>query len=267
MRRFTLNNGFQTIIEEKDFKNPDFSSTWGVSDEDLFLKAHEYFSQKGDEPFFSLVFTTSNHKPFDIPAGKVETRTGVDGGRDTAVAYADYALGRFLQLARSSDYYDNTVFLIVSDHNSRVKGANLIPIERFHIPGVIIGGSIEPRRIRGISSQIDLLPTLLSLIGVDGQHPAIGYDLTTAEHYEGAGRAQMQFHDLQGWLVPEKVIILQRKLPPQTFLYNPGGTLRPDPEPDPDLKQQALAHALWPVMMIRDKAYRLQKRPPEGGLE
>jgi len=256
MRRFSLNNGFQTIIEEKDFENPEFSSTWGVSDEDLFLKAHEYFSQKGDEPFFSLVFTTSNHKPFDIPAGKVETRTGADGGRDTAVAYADYALGRFLELARSSDYYDNTVFLIVSDHNSRVKGANLIPIERFHIPGVIIGGSIEPRRISGISSQIDLLPTLLSLIGVDGQHPAIGYDLTTPEYYEGGGRAQMQFHDLQGWMVPEKVIILQRKLPPQSFLYNPGGILRPDPQPDPDLKQQALAHALWPVMMIRDKAYR-----------
>ncbi|MCP4045785.1 MAG: LTA synthase family protein, partial [Gammaproteobacteria bacterium] len=135
MRRFFLNNGFQTVIDQEDYENPGFVATWGVSDEDLFLKAHEYFSSKGDQPFFSLVFTSSNHKPFEIPAGKVETRTGPDGPREMAVSYADYALGRFLELARSSGYYENTVFLVVSDHNSRVKGANLVPVERFHVPG------------------------------------------------------------------------------------------------------------------------------------
>ena len=137
MRRFFLNNGFQTIIDQDDYENPQFRGSWGVSDEDLFVKTHEYFTQKGDQPFFSLVFTSSHHEPFDIPAGKVEIRTGPDGPRDTAVAYVDYALGRFLELARSSNYYDNTVFLVVSDHNSRVYGDQLIPIERFHIPGVI----------------------------------------------------------------------------------------------------------------------------------
>ena len=255
MRRFFLNNGFQTVIDQKDFKNPQFVATWGVSDEDLFLKAHEYISAKGDQPFFSLVVTSSNHKPFEIPAGKVETRTGPDGPREMAVAYADYALGRFLELARSSNYYDNTIFLVVSDHNSRVKGANLIPVERFHIPGVIIGSGIEPRRIAGISSQIDLLPTLLSLMGVDSEHPAIGHDLTTPEYFDGAGRAQMQFHDIQGWLVPGKIVILQRDLPMQSYLYEPGGRLRPDPSPDKALMRQALAHSLWPPMMIREQAY------------
>ncbi len=102
MRRFFMNNGFQTVIDQKDYENPQFTATWGVSDEDLFLKAHEYFEAQGDRPFFSLVFSSSNHKPFEIPSGKVETRTGPDGPRDMAVAYADYALGRFLALARSS---------------------------------------------------------------------------------------------------------------------------------------------------------------------
>ena len=256
MRRFFLNNGFQTVIDQKDYEDPGFVATWGVSDEDLFLKAHEYFSSKGDQPFFSLVFTSSNHKPFEIPEGKVVTRTGSDGPRETAVSYADYALGRFLELARSSDYYENTVFLVVSDHNSRVKGANLVPVERFHVPGVVLGKSIEPRRITGISSQIDLLPTLLSLIGVDSEHPAIGYDLTRHEYFNGANRAQMQFHDVQGWLVPEKLVVLQRSLPPQSYLYVPGGQLKPDPSPDEELMRQALAHALWPTMAIKNKAYR-----------
>ncbi|MFC1776427.1 LTA synthase family protein [Pseudomonadota bacterium] len=256
MRRFFLNNGFQTVIDQKDYESPDFVATWGVSDEDLFLKAHEYFSTKGDQPFFSLVFTSSNHKPFEIPAGKVETRTGPDAPREMAVAYADYALGRFMDLARSSDYYENTVFLVVSDHNSRVKGANLVPVERFHVPGVILGSSIKPRRVSGISSQIDLLPTLLSLIGVDSEHPAIGYDLTRPEYSDGAGRAQMQFHDTQGWLVPGKLIVLQRSMPMQSYLYKPGGQLRPDPAPDEELMRQALAHALWPTIAIKKKAYR-----------
>jgi len=255
MRRFFMNNGFQTVIDQDDYEDPQFTAAWGVSDEDLFLKAHEFFTQKGDQPFFSLVFTSSNHKPFDIPAGKVETRHGPDGARDTAVAYADYALGRFIELAQSSNYYDNTIFLVVSDHNSRVRGATLIPVERFHIPGVILGAGIEPRRIAGISSQIDLLPTLLSLMGVDGRHPAIGHDLTTAKYFDGGGRAQMQFHDIQGWMVPGKVVIMQRNTPMQIYRYEPGGELLYDPTPDEELMQQALAHALWPVMVIREKMY------------
>jgi len=255
MRRFFMNNGFQTVIDQKDFENPQFTATWGVSDEDLFLKAHEYYSAQGDQPFFGLVFSSSNHKPFEIPAGKVETRTGPDAGRDMAVAYADYALGRFLAMARASSYWDNTVFLVVSDHNSRVKGAHLIPVEHFHIPGVILGGGIQPRIVPGISSQIDLLPTLLSLMGIDSRHPAIGRDLTLPEFFQGGGRAQLQFHDTQGWMVDGKVVIMQRKLPIQTYLYQPGGNLRPDTEANKELEEQALAHALWPVMMIKNKAY------------
>ena len=255
MRRFFLNNGFQTVIDQKDFEDPRFESTWGVSDEDLFLKAHQYLSNRGDQPFFSLVFSSSNHKPFEIPAGKVETRTGPEGPREMAVAYADYALGRFLDMARASNYWDNTVFLVVSDHNSRVKGAHLIPIERFHVPGVILGSGIKPRRVPGITSQIDLLPTLLSLMGVDSRHPAIGRDLTRPEYYQGGGRAQLQFHDIQGWLVDGKVVIMQRKLPRKSYLHTPGSNLTLDPTPDQTLEQQALAHALWPVMMIRKKAY------------
>ena len=255
MRRFFLNNGFQTVIDQKDFENPQFVSTWGVSDEDLFLKAHEYLSNQGEQPFFSLVFSSSNHKPFEIPAGKVETRTGPEGPREMAVAYADYALGRFLEMARASNYWDNTVFLVVSDHNSRVKGAHLIPIERFHVPGVILGDGIEPRRVPGITSQIDLLPTLLSLMGVDSRHPAIGRDLTRPEYYQGGGRAQLQYHGIQGWLVDGKVVIMQRKLPRKSYLHTPGSNLTLDPTPDHTLEQQALAHALWPVMMIRKKAY------------
>ena len=72
MKRFFANNGFATIIEEKDYVNPVFSGSWGVSDEDLFNKAHEIFkAYPRDQPFFSLVFTSSNHSPFDFPDGRI----------------------------------------------------------------------------------------------------------------------------------------------------------------------------------------------------
>jgi phosphoglycerol transferase MdoB-like AlkP superfamily enzyme len=256
MRRFFLNNGFQRVIDQDDFENPELMATWGVSDEDLFNKAHDYFSQRGDNPFFSLVFTSSNHKPFEIPPGRVQQRTGEDAARDMAVNYADYAMGRFLAQARASAYYENTLFLVVSDHNSRVKGVDQIPVERFHIPGVIFGPGIEPRRITGISSQLDLLPTLLSLMGIDSRHPAIGFDLTRAGHFNGAGRAQMQFHNLQGWLVEGRLVVLQPGLPPKHFFHQPGKALKPDPDGDEELERNALAHALWAPLMIRNKAYR-----------
>jgi hypothetical protein len=59
-------------------------------------------------------------------------------------------------------------------------------------------------------------------------------------------------------------VILQRNLPMESYLYEPGGSLRPNPSPEEALKQQALAHSLWPVMMIRDKAYRPMLRRQNG---
>lgn len=255
MRRFFLNNGIQTIIDENDYKNPQFRGSWGVSDEDLFLRAHQYFEERCSQPFFSLVFTSSNHQPFDIPSGKVRAESGPDGGRDAAVRYADYALGKFINTARSSSYFENTVFLVVSDHNSRVYGDQLVPVERFHVPAVILGGSIEARRIPGISSHVDLFPTLLSLIGVDGRHPSIGYDLTAEQHFHGSGRAQLQFYTIHAWLVPGRVVVLQPDLPMQSFLYQPPGRLIPDPAPDQEIMRQALAHALYAPLMVRKGGY------------
>jgi len=256
MKRFFLNNGFQTVIEDTDFVEPAFIGPWGVSDEDLFMRAHEEFSQAGQQPFFSLVFTTTHHKPFDIPPNRVTAEHGPEGRRETAVKYADYSLGRFLEMARQSNYWENTVFFITADHNSRVYGDQLVPVDRFHIPGVIIGGQIEARRISGISSHIDMLPTLLSLIGISSDHPAIGRDLTLPEYEAGAGRAMMQFHALQAYMEGDRVVVMQADLEPRFFRRVSPGKMRLDTDVDRELEHRALAYALWGPMTIRKKAYR-----------
>jgi phosphoglycerol transferase MdoB-like AlkP superfamily enzyme len=111
MRRFLHNNGFEEVIDENDFDDPVFLGSWGVSDEDVLQRAHERFVSAGAQPFFSLVFTTSHHEPFDIPPGRVEESEY--GPRETSIRYADWALGQFIDQAREADYWDDTVILTI----------------------------------------------------------------------------------------------------------------------------------------------------------
>jgi len=260
MRRFFLNNGFQTIIDQNDYDDPVFRGSWGISDEDLFGRAHQELEQMGEQPFFSLIFTTSHHEPFDIPQGRVTESEY--GARETSIKYADYALGNFLEKARQSNYWDHTVFLIIADHNAKIFGGSLVPVERFRIPAVVIGPTIKPRRISGITSQIDIVPTLLSLIGLDSVHPAIGRDLTRPDFLNGSGRAMMQFHANQAYIEGDRVVVFQPDLEPQSFLLGADGKTDNDPEADPELVRKALAHALWGPLMIRRQAYHLSNVNP-----
>ena len=255
MKRFLLNNGFQTVIDQQDYSEPVYQSTWGVSDEDLFNRAHEELSKTGQKPFFKLIFTSSNHEPFGIPENRVSQEDDPEGDRKTAIKYADYAMGAFIEKARKSHYWDNTVFLIVADHPARLFAGSLVPVKRFHIPGVIIGDSIEARRVPGITSQIDFVPTLLSLMGISAEHPGIGRDLTLPEYANGSGRAMMQFNALQAYLENDKVVVLQPDLKPSTFSLAPNGEMKLLTEPHLELERKALAYSLWGPLMIKLKAY------------
>jgi len=256
MRRFFMNNGFDKVVDEKDYKDPVFTGSWGVSDEDLFDKAHEEFMAAGDQPFFSLVFTSSNHTPFEFPDGRIELFDDEKSTVNNAVKYADYALGRFMDKARQSDYWDNTVFLIVADHNSRVYGNEIVPIERFHIPGLILGGAVKPAVFDPVASQIDLAPTLLSIIGVTSQHPMIGHDLTQATARHTPGRAIMQFHATQAYMEGDRVAILQKDMPISQYRLREG-TLVPAQDNSAELSTRALAHASWSSMAYEHSLYRL----------
>ena len=257
MKRFFSNNGFTNIIEEKDYVNPSFVGSWGVSDEDLLQKAHTSFSElsTSSKPFFSLVFTSSNHSPFEFPDGKIELAEQPKNTVANAVKYADFALGDFIAKAKKSPYWDSTVFLIIADHSDRVYGSELVPINKFRIPGLILGGGIEPQLVKKVTSQIDMLPTMLSLIGVETYHPAVGRDLTRPEMQDVPGRAIMQFANNFAYMEEERVVILQPDREPLQFVYQDNHLI--PTHIDPELFQTALAHSIWPVRAYQDKSYRL----------
>lgn len=258
MRRFFMNNGFAKVIDKNDYQNPVFTGSWGVSDEDLFNKAHEEFSSKKNQPFFSVVFTSSNHSPFQYPDDRIEPFDEEKQTVNNAVKYADYALGRFFEQARASDYWEDTVFLVIADHNSRVYGNEVIPIERFHIPGLILGGSIQAQVFEPVASQIDMGPTLLSLIGVDSEHPMIGADLTTADARVGPGRAIMQFNGTQAYMQGNEVVVLQKDLPIRQFDYVDSHLVEHDGN-NRALVRRATAHAAWSSIAYERSLYRLPR--------
>ena len=262
MRGFFLGNGFDHVTDGKDFESPVFRGSWGVSDEDLFNKALERLTEKhsAGKSSFTLIFTSTNHSPFEFPDGRISLYDREKNTDNNAVKYTDYALGRFMEQARASSYWKDTIFVVVADHDIRVRGDSLVPIERFHIPGLIMGADIQPRRIKTVASQIDLPPTLLSLLGIDSRHPMIGRDLTREP--EGLpGRAMMQYEQHYAWMEGQQVVVLRPGKPPAHGTYDPVAkrlTNVPLPRADQGgIEQRALAHVLLPAWLYREQRYRL----------
>ena len=257
MRSFFLGNGFTTIVEQKDFKNPVFEGSWGASDEDLMTKADETFKalHKEGKPFFSLVFSSSNHDPFEFPDDRIALYEQPKQTRNNAAKYADYAIGEFFKKAKQSDYWKDTLFLVIADHDSRVGGDSLVPIPRFHIPGVIVGDGIAPKQDPRIVSQIDMAPTLLSLMGISADYPMLGKDLTRMPA-DWPGRAIMQYDKNFALMRGKDVVILQPERPAQGFIYEDASeTLTPAPQPDA-MKDAALGLALWGSLAYQKGLYQ-----------
>jgi phosphoglycerol transferase MdoB-like AlkP superfamily enzyme len=267
MRSFFTGNGFDAIVDQQDYDNPLFTGSWGVSDEDLFAKTHEELKdlQASGKPFFRLVFSSSNHTPFEYPDNTIEQYDDEKNTVNNAVKYADYALGEFIETAKNSDYWNDTVFLIVADHDARVWGDELVPIKNFQIPGLILGANIKSRRVETITSQIDLAPTLLSLMGIASEHPMVGRDLVRFP--DQPGRAVMQFNDYYAWMDDKyRVTILRPDQKPLAGLYSPetGSTEYLKETPEAVAIRKALAHALLPLELYQKKAYGLRKQPEPG---
>ena len=170
METFFSGNGYD-IVDQKSYSPEEitFANIWGVCDEDAYRKVIRTLGEQSRDgkPFFAHVMTVSNHRPFTYPAGKIripnDSKTRAGG-----VLYTDYALGQFLAEASKQPWFDNTIFLITADHCASSAGRTEIPLHKYHIPALIFApGFVAPQQIEGIVSQIDLIPTLLSLLDMD----------------------------------------------------------------------------------------------------
>jgi phosphoglycerol transferase MdoB-like AlkP superfamily enzyme len=179
MNAFFGGNGFEIV--DRAVLAPDevtFSNAWGVSDEDLFRRALREAdrSAAAGRPFFTLLLTTSNHRPYTYPEGRVSIAPHT--GRDGAVQYTDWAIGEFLRASRGRSWFDDTAFVIVADHCASSAGKSEIPVKKYRIPMLIFWPRrLTPGRVDTLASQIDVAPTLLGLLGFEYRSSFFGRDL------------------------------------------------------------------------------------------
>lgn len=171
--------GFDQVLGQSDIADQGFKTIWGVADEFMFKEALARIDQMAAEPgpFFFASLTVSNHRPFMYPQGRIDLKPAPNK-RDHAAAYADWALGQFIDAARKKPWFDDTIFVMIGDHGPKVWGAAQIPVQAFRVPLIFLAPKhIMPQRNPVLGSSMDVGPTLLGLLGLSYDSPFFGVDL------------------------------------------------------------------------------------------
>lgn len=260
MASFFNGNGFKNIIDETDFdsdgKKYAMKGTWGYSDEDLAVKANEYYKNLGNKPFFSLMFSTSNHEPFEFPDGRIQLYEQPKNSVHNAMKYADFSIGKFFELAKKEAYYKNTIFVVIADHNTRTYGKNLVPVNKFHIPALIIAPNVEKGiTYDNLASQMDIPSTVLALSGITTKTPMVGRNLLKLP--KGIkGRTIMLFHETYAFRVEDDIVILNPNAKPLQFKVKSDTELIPVALNE-ELAKDALAHIVTSSNLYKRRVYKI----------
>ncbi len=218
MNDFFGNNGFE-IVDRGQFSNDEisFSNAWGVADEDLFDKAikeaDKSFASK--KPFLNFIMTTSNHRPFTYPDGKIDIPS--KSNRDGAVKYTDYAIGKLIEKAKKKAWFDNTIFVIVADHCAGSAGNSDVPLWRYQIPAMFYAPKIiQPKVFTKNVSQIDLAPTLMGLLNLGYKSKFFGTDVINNERSLDKHAFVSTYSDV-GYFKNDKLYLLKPKKEVKVF--------------------------------------------------
>ena len=272
MRGFFLGNGFRTFIEEKDYPSPVYRSSWGVSDEDLFARADAEFRRRhaAGTPFFATLLTVSLHSPFDHPEGRVPplpADTPVPAGFEAAelqnFLYADWAVAKFLRDARTTPWFDDTLFVLVGDHGVHLRGRGLVPSEEYRVANLLYcPRHLPPRRLGRVASQADLPPTVLGILGGIYRSPFLGEDVLRDP--EGEGFATLVYDKrVYGVRSGDRLVVLPGDGSRKAFRVGARGAVTPDaggPAFDA-MGDEALALLQVAETLIRGKRFTAAPHP------
>jgi phosphoglycerol transferase MdoB-like AlkP superfamily enzyme len=202
------------VIDRSALKSNEihYANIWGVSDEDEFAltikKLDESYAER--KPFFTQVMTVSNHRPYTYPEGRIDIPPSRQA-REGAVKYTDYAIGKFINAAAVKPWFVNTIFVIVADHCAYAAGKVELPVTGYHIPMLLYSPQhLQPRKFERLTSQLDIVPTILGILKMNYRSKFFGYDIFNLP--EGRERAFISTYQGLGYLRDSQLII-QR--PPQ----------------------------------------------------
>jgi phosphoglycerol transferase MdoB-like AlkP superfamily enzyme len=184
------------LYEEQDYKAPKID-VWGISDKHLFLEANEILA-KQQKPFFAIIQTSDNHRPYTIPKEDLREFQKKDIPKDSlekygfasvdeynAFRYTDFTFKKFMEAAAKEKYFENTLFVFVGDHGIRGDAGNMFPrswteqgLTTVHVPLLFYyPKQIKPQSSRMPASQLDIMPTVASIAGIAYTNTTLGTDL------------------------------------------------------------------------------------------
>lgn len=197
------------LLEEKDFKGSSKTDIWGVSDLELFKQANQKLNRQ-NSPFFAFIQTAGYHRPYSIPSKTdgfklkdITEKQIADYGFSSkdefnSLRFADHALGKFFEMAKRSNYYKDTLFVVYADHGLR--STDPVQLSSFykkhffsvyHIPFLIHAAAL-PDDLKGAGDKTlgfepDILPTIESILGVQGLNTSFGLDLRSEAAQKRSG--------------------------------------------------------------------------------
>lgn len=221
MNSFFSSNGCR-IVDRANLKADGqltFATIWGGCDEDLYGRVLREAdgSYAAGKPFFSVVMTTSNHRPYAYPQ-KIDIPSG--SGRSGAVKYTDYAIGELLRQARGRPWFDNTIFVIVADHCANSAGKTELPVSEYHIPVFFYAPKIiSPRQYDVLCGQMDVPPTLLGMLNIPYVSKFFGKDVLRCP----PNRALIGTYQKLGYYTGSTLTVLSPGEKASAYHVNPGG--------------------------------------------
>jgi phosphoglycerol transferase MdoB-like AlkP superfamily enzyme len=199
-----------TVLDKRDVPVDmvNHETAWGYDDECMF----NYTLQQCDKSFsagklfFNHMMTVSNHRPYTYPDGRIDIPPSVQSAQG-GVKYTDYAINKFLVDAKKKPWFNNTIFVIVSDHCSKSAGKTDLPVTRYHIPCFVYAPAlIQPKIEQRLTSQIDLAPTILGLLNCNYTSRFLGYDIYKTQ--AGKERIFISTYQDMGYIHNNRLVIL-----------------------------------------------------------
>jgi phosphoglycerol transferase MdoB-like AlkP superfamily enzyme len=170
---YVINTGFNHVITMDNFSPEFYNAKWGVHDHILFQALRDSM-QEVRKPFLKVIMTLSSHEPFDVPMAPVFKGNDDITKYKNSIYYADRSIGAFLDWASGTDWWKNTLVVLVADHCRRNSNDLLVYSEKiFKIPMLWLGGALSTRGITidKTASQVDIPLTLLHQMDLDGVYP------------------------------------------------------------------------------------------------
>ena len=181
------------IFEQGSYQSSEID-VWGISDKNLFLEANKTLS-KNTKPFFAIIQTADNHRPYTIPAEDLKVfvkktvpkdsllKFGFENNEEyNAFRYTDFCIEQYIEAAKKEKYFNETLFVFIGDHGIKGDAGTMLPksfteqgLTNMHVPLLFYAPSIlQPKEYSIPVSQLDVLPSIASLCNIPYTNTTMG---------------------------------------------------------------------------------------------